>query len=1560
MATAAGIIFAGAAGAGAAAVAGTSILKGILIGGALGAASQLLAPKPPKLNLGEAGAPDIDTRSTAVAAIEGARWILGRARTGGSMKFYEETNDGRDVWMAVALSEGACDAIERIWIDGEEVKFTRSGAKLSIGGEFDGNAAIYEYFAADGRQGAEIRQACDGFTAQHRFAGLSWMAIHLHQPEYDDLDGRFWSRRPEVHVLVKGLKITWPGQSKPAWTENAAALRRFVEIERGGLDPDAVDEAAFAAAYRVCGAEVTIPAGSSRDGYARSGIRYAVNGTLTADMQLDRVRQEIDYCWQGSAVESGGVQYFLPGADRAAVGALGEDDLLSVAEVRPAPSFQDRVNAVSMSLTQCRDTDYQPFDVPETEDSAALARDGDFYLPQDAGTRLFMTGALDALRVQSILLRRARPSMTVACEVRPGPQLERYGWKPGDRVTLTSGEYGFSDALFEINSISVNQGDLSVSLALNEVRAGAFADTLDLPPIMRRTIDIAGPYSPLAKPGSVTVTIAARQSDDGAFAWYALVTVPAGPWEMVVRYRPAGEDAANAQETMSFGRRTVIQLGSAGEWIFEVRARSRSGLTSPPTVVRATATYDINPPAAPVLARSSAAGGFARFVFSNLGPYISGLEIAYAFKPQGASGAPAAVTAASWDAAEKLGQYSIVPAQTLAEERAVSDELPKLGKYNLYARASDFTGRRSPLVALGLIEYFLNAPSSIDVTTYGDGTRAYHFSLQDSPHVQGCVIRYRKAGDIPPTPGAPGQDDTAPPRLRTADTDSDGRVVLGYSEDLDIAHAPPASAFSVAVAGTAAAPTAVALADNVVTLTLGAAPAAGQTVTVSYSPPADDDMKLQDAAGNFAAAAADVAVNNIARSAANEPDWAAMEQLHDGFLTSSPYLSRLPGAGIFDVAFRAQSASGDLSAIARTQVRLAAPINLNIAEAVKEAISNNPSLVNLTSEVEAAEAARDRAVKAAASGEAFRDAASASADAAAVDADAAEDARIAAKASETGAAGSATAAAASAVTAEASETAAGVKAAAAEASRTAAETAKSDAETAEANAASSETAADGSATAAASSADAAAASAKGAKGSADAAATSASTAETKATEAGASATAAENSKTAAATDAASAGTSADAASESETAADGSATAAASSADAAAASAKGAKGSADASSASARTATAKASEAGASAAAADSSKIAAATSETNAAASETAAAAASESAEGASASATKSSETAAGFAGEARQAVAGLDQSVSIEVDRSLATTFAAIVGLRAVAGSAKARFELVALDDPSGARAAGIMTGDMQSDTFSDGETLQPAQAAVGRGGGFAFIHPDFGPAGNGHVVTVSTQRSGGERIEVTRTSAATAVTVRSLSTAADLSIARADIVSAMAGGGVRAQGSGQLTMALADALTERLRVTLGGGKAAVKLPAQGWILRRDGTAAFDAASIRGVLSAEHIDSNVRNVDPLWEGELAINRTTRSIDLGSAADSWDFLEFYIRRGSQYNLTGVKVSDIPQNSVVSPSVVCTYRFGNDGDAEVDPKFSRSGSNLYFRQASNSGHLLGIMGIRNPEK
>ena len=111
-------------------------------------------------------------------------------------------------------------------------------------------------------------------------------------------------------------------------------------------------------------------------------------------------------------------------------------------------------------------------------------------------------------------------------------------------------------------------------------------------------------------------------------------------------------------------------------------------------------------------------------------------------------------------------------------------------------------------------------------------------------------------------------------------------------------------------------------------------------------------------------------------------------------------------------------------------------------------------------------------------------------------------------------------------------------------------------------------------------------------------------------------------------------------------------------------------------------------------------MAAETSEANAKVSETNAAAAQTTADGFAASAKLSSEAAAGFATTAQQAVAGITATVSAEVDKNLKVTFASIIAMRAVAGDTQAKLELVALSDPSGSRAAGIMTGDFQSFDF--------------------------------------------------------------------------------------------------------------------------------------------------------------------------------------------------------------------------------------------------------------------
>ena len=100
------------------------------------------------------------------------------------------------------------------------------------------------------------------------------------------------------------------------------------------------------------------------------------------------------------------------------------------------------------------------------------------------------------------------------------------------------------------------------------------------------------------------------------------------------------------------------------------------------------------------------------------------------------------------------------------------------------------------------------------------------------------------------------------PELLTATVEGT-TVTLTWDETLDAANPPPLSAFSVSVGGTTASLTgSPAVSGNLVALTLAAAPAAGQTVTVTYTDPTagNDDNAVQDAAGNDAATVTNRAV----------------------------------------------------------------------------------------------------------------------------------------------------------------------------------------------------------------------------------------------------------------------------------------------------------------------------------------------------------------------------------------------------------------------------------------------------------------------------------------------------------------------------------------------------------------------------------------------------------------------------------------------------------------------------------------------------------------------------
>ena len=692
----------------------------------------------------------------------------------------------------------------------------------------------------------------------------------------------------------------------------------------------------------------------------------------------------------------------------------------------------------------------------------------------------------------------------------------------------------------------------------------------------------------------------------------------------------------------------------------------------------------------------------------------------------------------------------------------------------------------------------------------------------------------------------------------------------------------------------------------------------------------------------------------------------------------------------------ARSAASSLSSIG-TSASNAAGSATAAAQSASTAASSASAASQSASAAEAsktaAETARASAETAASRASTAETNADGSASASATSASAASASATAAKGSEDAAASSESDAQDSATAAANSASTAATQAQAASASASGVGTSASNAATSASNAATS-------ASNAATSASNAATSATGAANSASAAQASATTATARATEAGSSATTAKTDASNAKTDAATAGTAATNAATSATNADGSATAAAASATAAAASAKtasdtamGIGASVTAAAASAQTASAAATTASEQAAAAATSATNAATSEANAATSSTAAAASVTTAEGASSSAQTAQKASAGFAEDARKAVAGISATVAAEIDSELQTTFASSLAIRAVADDAIARLELVALSDPTGSRAAGIFTGDLQSFEYAPvNGTIPGIKARIDNMMGFTFVSKLFRDDDNDVPITLRKQWSntGNPRVSVTGGSAGITITIISVDGGSAEIVPRSRVTTAVNNynsSPVTARGDGDMTIDFSDlnpggSAVQIIQRSLKGGKDARKVEGgAGWILKRDGSAEFDKAAIRGdltadvvdfntatvrgTLSAGHIDSDVRNWYKLWTGTTTVNTTVRTWTFADPAlstlDAIYMVGYDAGRSSNrlYSSSQIRVANIPNDTTPSLANSSGFGFLEFGEVAYLP-CGKSGNTLYVRASASADTIIAteIWGLLAP--
>ena len=590
---------------------------------------------------------------TITGEINPRRWIIGtKISTPGVLNYWGSS--GPIASMGLIVGEGSLSKIrDQVKIDGKSIKLLRTAdpdGDLLVplaGSEYEGKIEFREYFRGDGSQGVHMRQdpppatteyrepggthhpnpthfdiyqrenqaapevpfrtPFPEWTAEHRLEGVSWVYVKLIQPDYgNDIDKRFWTGTPNIEFLIEGLQITWPGQTTPVATENAAAIRYWWETVRRGRDPALIDAASFAAAYALCNQDVDAtnggvnPLPAQYSDWPVISKRYTVNGVITAEDDIDQVEDQLDAAWAGEVIESGGKLYFRPGVERTAVLEINDADIIAAPIARPWPSLQERITSVTGELPQSTQHDYSPLKVPEIPD----------VLPPDvldkAGSKRaehivlsFVNDPLAAGRLLSIILRRGQERLVLNLQVRPGNNFEFVGLIPTDIVLVTNSEYGLVSQRMIVERIAV-RSDGRAELTLREDIDGTYNDDLIIPALPERIIRLPDNSTVPSIEGFNSDEIAAV-SNDGTVVIYLVASwtgsaiqetevqirrkTPQGDWETV--FSPANNarfPGVVAGETYELQARHWNRSGVAGEWSDIIENTVDGDLTPPAPV----------------------------------------------------------------------------------------------------------------------------------------------------------------------------------------------------------------------------------------------------------------------------------------------------------------------------------------------------------------------------------------------------------------------------------------------------------------------------------------------------------------------------------------------------------------------------------------------------------------------------------------------------------------------------------------------------------------------------------------------------------------------------------------------------------------------------------------------------------------------------------------------------------------------------------------------------------------------------------------------------------------
>ena len=558
----------------------------------------------------------------------------------------------------------------------------------------------------DGKRVNDLRDATsslgdDAWTTDHRLQGVSWVHVRLRQHPFR----RSFNRIPNLTFLVRGIKITWPGQDDPIWTENAAAIRYWWLINRRQLPAESIDENSVRQAIDLCDEIIRfeIPDPISGENVPASASRYTINGVIRSGDDATTIEQDMDFAWQGYAPESSGSIVFRPGADRPISAVIGPDDIIESNRTSPEGALQDRFNAATMSIAQSRSHGWLQYSLPELENTAAIASDG-LKISEHLGTNAFIADPITAHRMLAIALRRITATLTATYTLKAGENLRNFQLRPTDWVRVNDPENGFVNETFFVSRVVIDE--LSrVLVDLVQQPSGVYEDSIRVPedndPNIQFPITMRVPA-----PTGFTVSSAPVPAQDGPIAWRIT-----GEWDASTfdaRMEVISDSTGAIITNTSFrDNQASVDVPTPDTYRVVLRHVSRDGRASNSVTRLLTInSQEIEVPRL-VLAGSELVNNVLRITTRPVDARdIAGIDVRFQRTDVGSTQEIPVLTARQWEQAP-IADAPVVSPLTGRIPIYANITLPTAGRYRIFARFVNNSGNYGPITDLF---YFIFEP----------------------------------------------------------------------------------------------------------------------------------------------------------------------------------------------------------------------------------------------------------------------------------------------------------------------------------------------------------------------------------------------------------------------------------------------------------------------------------------------------------------------------------------------------------------------------------------------------------------------------------------------------------------------------------------------------------------------------------------------------------------------------------------------------------------------------------------------------------------------------------